>query len=178
MKALIAHIVMLFPAIAIAAPETTPEKIQGGSVLGQVLLGLFFVTALIYFLAWCVKKFTNGNFMQAKGMTIVSAMALGTREKAILLEVENKKILVGIAPGSITTLHVFDSETKHEVSSEKSTKGANRELNNETYHDNVEPVGIFKQHLAQQSGKCEKSPAEKTDFAGYIKEVLKNGMRR
>src|SRR5690606_17871338 len=83
-------------------------SLQGNSVLGQVLLGLFVVTSLIYFLAWCVKKFSNGRFMQTRGMKIIAAMPLGTREKAILIEVEDKKILLGVSPSGVNALHVFD----------------------------------------------------------------------
>ena len=45
-------------------------------------------------------------------MRIQGGVSLGAREKAVLLSVEGKRLLVGIAPGRVQTLLVLDDESR------------------------------------------------------------------
>ena len=75
-----------------------------------VLLGLLFVLAVIFALAWLVKQYNNSGLMGNRAMKIVASLPLGTRERAVLIEIGEKQILVGVAPGSVNALHVFDEK--------------------------------------------------------------------
>ena len=82
------------------------------STLAETLLGLGLVIALILALAWLVKR--SGKFQSTLNGDIktLAGLSLGTREKAILLEVDGERILVGVTPHQINTLHVLGkSET-------------------------------------------------------------------
>ncbi|VUD56397.1 hypothetical protein TDB9533_02052 [Thalassocella blandensis] len=127
----------------------------GNMALGKTLLGLVVVTSVIYGLAWCVKKFTHGNFMQQNGMRIISAMPLGTREKAVLLEVENKKILLGVSPGGISQLYVFNDEVSQAADGVKA--------NTENVSSLVNVVSVTE--------SSSNNPI-KQDFSSYLKDVL------
>ncbi|WP_339668418.1 flagellar biosynthetic protein FliO [Dasania marina] len=108
---------LLMPAASWAAesiksPLSTikhSEAIATSSPL-TVLLGLLVVVGLIFFLAWLIKHFNKTGFMANQHMKVVSTLSLGTREKAMLIEVGDKQILIGVAPGSINALHVFDEK--------------------------------------------------------------------
>lgn len=92
--------------LATASPV---EPISTSSPL-TVLLGLLFVLGVIFALAWLVKQYNNSGLMGSRAMKIVASLPLGTRERAVLIEVGEKQILVGVAPGSVNALHVFDEK--------------------------------------------------------------------
>jgi flagellar protein FliO/FliZ len=73
----------------------------------QTTLGLLLVLLVIGAAAWGVKRF--GHFQAgAQGrMKVVGGLSLGTRERVVLLQVGEQQLLVGVAPGTIQTLHVL-----------------------------------------------------------------------
>ena len=108
---------LLLPLATLAAePAKSPlttikhgEAVTTSSPL-TVLLGLLFVVGLILLLAWLAKHYNKTGFMANQHMKVVSTLSLGTREKAVLIDVGDKQILVGVAPGSVNALHVFDEK--------------------------------------------------------------------
>lgn len=97
----------LTPAVAFAQ-SGNPAAASPGGMLLQTLVGLLFVLALIFALAYCLKKF-NLNPMGSMGpMRVVASLNLGTREKVVLVELGDQQMLLGVAPGRVNTLHVFD----------------------------------------------------------------------
>ena len=100
-----------------SAPVTTSSPLT-------VLIGLLFVLAVIFGLAWLLKQYNNSGMVGNKAMKIVASMPLGTRERVVLIEVADKQILLGVAPGSVNSLHVFDEKVvgDSEQSSDFSSK--------------------------------------------------------
>lgn len=139
--------------------------------LGKTLLGLIFVTAVIYSLAWCVKKFTQGSFMQQNGMRMISAMSLGTKEKAVLIEVENKKILLGVAPGGISRLHVFDSEPASEHGASFAVRDEESQNDDDESSSQTSASGLARS-LAVDAGAAPLKVKGKQEFSSYLKDVL------
>lgn len=82
------------------------------AMLLQTLAGLMVVVLVIYGLAWMAKKLNLMNTGRSQGMTLLGVMPLGSREKAVLVEVAGKQMLLGVAPGRVNTLHVFDSDSQ------------------------------------------------------------------
>lgn len=74
----------------------------------EVIVGLMVVLLCIFALAWIVKRTGQGGFLANRQMKIVASLPLGTRERAVVLEVGGQQILLGITPQNINTLHVFD----------------------------------------------------------------------
>jgi len=99
-----------------AAGAATIDAFSLMSILNMVM-GLIVVVALILGLAWVLKKYgrlPNNNIVDMK---VLGGLSLGTREKALLIEVESTRLLVGVSPGHIQTLHVFkDASDNPEVS--------------------------------------------------------------
>jgi flagellar protein FliO/FliZ len=83
-----------------------PALVDGSSVL-HMLLGLMVVIALIFLCAFFVRRLNGLTITNRQMMRIVAALPLGTREKIVLIEVGKQQLLLGLAPGSITTLHVL-----------------------------------------------------------------------
>lgn len=78
-------------------------------VLVQVTIGLGAVLALILVMAWLLRRFGP---LQAGGrgtVRLLGGVSLGQRERAVLVQVGDKQLLLGVAPGNVRTLHVFDA---------------------------------------------------------------------
>ncbi len=96
----------LLTALPALAAEQPPE-VNAGSLL-RLIFGLAVVVGLIVGLSVLLRRL---NGLQARGgsqMRVLSAVSLGNREKAVLMQVGDKQLLVGVAPGRVQTLHVFD----------------------------------------------------------------------
>lgn len=92
--------------LALAAEVRAPDPISIASV-SQLLLGLLLVVGLIFFLAWV---FRRANLVpgQSAGMRVVASVALGPRERAVLVQCGDKQLLLGVASGSVNLLAQFD----------------------------------------------------------------------
>lgn len=81
--------------------------------LGNILnmfMGLAIVVALILGLAWILRKYGRLPGNNLVDMKVIGGLSLGTREKAVLIEVENTRLLIGVTPGHIQTLHVLGTQ--------------------------------------------------------------------
>lgn len=77
------------------------------SNLINTAIGLVTVLALIIGLAWGLRRF-GGLPNVGKGVVnIIGGISLGPRERAVLLQVGKTRLLVGVSPGRIATLHVL-----------------------------------------------------------------------
>lgn len=98
------------PTQQVATPQVTQDIGLNFNTGLDVIGGLFLVLALFMACAWLMKR-TQGGFLAAsKDMKTLGAMSLGTREKAVLVEVEGQKLLLGVSPGRVSTLHVFEAD--------------------------------------------------------------------
>jgi flagellar protein FliO/FliZ len=110
---------LFYPTLLWAADEkkTAPVEFGRDAVANtalstgsyvQMILGLLFIVALIFVIAWMMKRL--GRFQNAMGgsMHMLGGLSLGQRERAILIQVGETQLLLGVAPGNVRTLHVFD----------------------------------------------------------------------
>jgi flagellar protein FliO/FliZ len=90
-----------------SAGKTITHSPMSSTALIETLLGLGTVLAIIVLLAWLIRR--TGRFQgSANGeIKMVAVLSLGTRERAVLLEVCGERILVGVTPQQIRTLHVL-----------------------------------------------------------------------
>ena len=101
-------ILFLFPALnvfAYSGASATPE-----SGLLRMTLGLLLVLAVFAGLAWVVKRMMpkisgNASLIEMKG-----GVSVGSRERVVVLQVADRLIVVGVAPGHITALANLDAE--------------------------------------------------------------------
>ena len=91
-----------------------------GSGLLELTAGLMLVIALILAMAWLYRRVGQGALGLGSVIRIVSAVSLGNRDRIALVEVGDKFILLGISPGRINSLHVFDEEFKGMIENEAS----------------------------------------------------------
>jgi flagellar protein FliO/FliZ len=91
----------------------------------DVLLGLAFIIILIFFLAWLFKKLGSGSLGLGGLIRVIAAMSLGGRDRIALISVGDKQLLLGISPGRIATLHVFEEPVSTEPTLSKESASKN-----------------------------------------------------
>jgi len=116
-----------FSAEQVASKILTPSPVTTGALL-QTLLGLILVISIIAFLAWLLRR--TGRFqMSTNGeLKIIASLALGPRERAVLLQVGKQQLLVGVTTQQIQTLHILDENitTEHKRSDKISSSFAEK----------------------------------------------------
>ncbi len=84
------------------------ESTVNVSIFLKMFLGLTAVLALIFLLAWLSRKMKLvKNFASGYQIKNLASLSLTTREKICLIEVGDKQMLVGVAPGNVNQLHIF-----------------------------------------------------------------------
>lgn len=74
----------------------------------QLLMGLGLVLGTIFLMAWLLRKVTLLPGQHRK-LRVVAALSLGNRERAVLVQVGDKQLLLGVAQGQVRLLKSFDT---------------------------------------------------------------------
>ena len=105
-------------AVTLPVTSSTPA-VSTSAFFGEVMAGLIIVLLMIFALAWMVKRMGAGSFLSNQQMKIVASVAMGTRERVVVLDVGGKQVLLGITPQNINTLHVFDEPVISELTDDQ-----------------------------------------------------------
>lgn len=89
-----------------AATPPAPEPLAAANLF-QLMFGLIVVLIAIGATAFLLRRL--GRLPQGPGaMRVISGLSLGARERAVLIQVGDKQILLGVAPGRVQALHVLE----------------------------------------------------------------------
>lgn len=100
-------------AMDVEAGQAVGQSVHEFSNLNVLnwLLALGMVLGLFFACVWMLRKFSNSNGQSNPDkMRIVGGIALGLREKVVLLQVGNKQLVLAVTPGRIETLTVLDGD--------------------------------------------------------------------
>jgi flagellar protein FliO/FliZ len=98
----------LFFNTALAAGETRPPVPLGTGELLQVGLGLAVVLGAIGLAAWLLHRLGRVGGALGGALRVVGGLSVGTRERVVLVQVGERQLLLGVAPGRVQTLYVLD----------------------------------------------------------------------
>ena len=91
-----------------AAPQITEHvPVSTAGSLAQVTISLLLVLAAVFAAGWVVRRLRGFSRLQSDAMTVIADLPLGTKERAVLVQVGSQQLLLGVAPGRISTLHVL-----------------------------------------------------------------------
>ena len=93
-----------------SAPSKTLESPLSATNLMETGLGLAAVLAVMLGLAWVVKRFVQVPGLGRGQVQVLGGVSLGARERAVLLSVEGRRVLVGVAPGQVRTLMALEDD--------------------------------------------------------------------
>ena len=101
----------LLPA-HIQAQETQESLVNQGlpsSYLVKTTLTLLIVVVIIFAIAWAFKRFNLSPQKNSGLIKVVGGMALGTRDRLMVVEIGEERLLLGLSPGRIEKLHTLKS---------------------------------------------------------------------
>src|SRR4051794_30747184 len=99
-------------AIAAEQPFAAPKVAEHAPVstagsLAQVTLSLLLVLAAVFAAAWFVKRLRGFGKFGANIIQVIADAPLGTKERAVLIQVGNQQLLVGVTANQVNLLHVL-----------------------------------------------------------------------
>ncbi len=113
---------LLLPVMAhsvVESDEKTAPKIAvspvGMETLFSTVGGLLLILVLIFGIAWAFKRYTHLPKGRGQNMRVVGGVSLGPRERVVVVEIDDTRLVLGVAPGRVQTLHVLN-EKKSEAS--------------------------------------------------------------
>ena len=75
----------------------------------KTLGALIFVLACFFLLARFLQRFQHGMPSKNKQMEMLESMSVGQRERVMMVKARGKVIMLGVSPGRIYPLHVFEA---------------------------------------------------------------------
>jgi flagellar protein FliO/FliZ len=104
--AVFAFISILFVTPVFAVDQVAQPAIvaSGFASMLQVLFGLGLVLAAIAGTAWLLKKLAPGQVAGSGAVRVVGGVAVGPKERVVLVDVGETRLVLGVAPGHVSTL--------------------------------------------------------------------------
>ena len=93
-------------AAAAQAPAIGQHAAQSPG-LGGAVLALLAVLALIVGLAWLLKRLPASGLRGSEQLRVVTSLAVGQRERVVVVQAGGQQLLLGVTASSIQTLHVL-----------------------------------------------------------------------
>jgi len=93
-------------AVSQGAVVVPASPISFGGML-QVFLGLLVVLAVVAATAWLLRRFSLGQHAVGGAVRVVGGVALGPRERMVLVEIGETWLVLGVAPGQVSALHTM-----------------------------------------------------------------------
>ena len=105
---IIAMISLMTWAVPMAhAAEPFQEPMAGG-YLGQMFFGLLVVVALIFVLSFFVKRYGQLGTTSELKFKVLTSLALSQRERLVLVQIGDKQVVLGVAPGHVSQVMELD----------------------------------------------------------------------
>jgi len=101
------------PVRPVYTPPPT-SAVSSGSIM-QVIVSLLFVLGAIVLVAWILKRINMPQNAAGSALKVVSGVAVGQRERIVLVEVNDTWLVVGVAPGQVTALHTMPKNVLPEI---------------------------------------------------------------
>ena len=105
-----------------AQPAPQPVAATSFASLLQVLFGLGLVLAAIGGTAWLLRRLAPGQVADSGALRVVGGVAVGPKERVVLVDVGDTRLVLGVAPGRVATLHQMPRPAE-EVPARQETPG-------------------------------------------------------
>jgi len=81
-----------------------PASSLSVSSMAQLTLSLIAIVALIFAIGWVLKRFKLGNLRSRGAIIVLDELALGPRERIVLVGVGDAQVLLGVGAGGVVSL--------------------------------------------------------------------------
>jgi flagellar protein FliO/FliZ len=82
--------------------------ISVGAELLRVVLSLAGIILLIFAAGWLSRRLQARTQPGGRRIRCVESFAVGARERVLLVDADGKRLLLGVGPGGMRTLHVYE----------------------------------------------------------------------
>lgn len=115
-------------AVGQAAPAARPLAQSPLSAMNllQTALALMLVVVCIVLVGWLLKRSNQFNSAANGQLTILASIPLGTRERAVLVQLGDEQLLLGVTPQQINTLCKLDTPIKMDAAGKISSDFAGK----------------------------------------------------
>ena len=104
-------------------PAPAPVAVTSFSSLLQVLFGLGLVLAAIGGTAWLLRRLAPGQVAASGALRVVGGVAVGPKERVVLVDVGDTRLVLGVAPGRVATLHQMPRPAEETPAPRQETPG-------------------------------------------------------
>lgn len=95
-----------------AAPDVAGSAAGATSTgFGDVTLALVLVLLAIFACAWVVRRLRTFGRPPSRQLALLDDLAVGHKERVVLVGVGGKRLLIGVAAGSVNLLQVLPDES-------------------------------------------------------------------
>ncbi|GAB3049349.1 flagellar biosynthetic protein FliO [Stenotrophomonas tumulicola] len=94
---------------ALIATAQVGQHAPGTPGLVGAVLALLAVLALVVALGWLLRRLPGSSFRQSEAIRLVASVAVGAKERVVVLEVNGEQLLLGVTAGGISRLHTLDA---------------------------------------------------------------------
>lgn len=106
-------------SVATSTTQNTPidalsgsgDALIGMAMLGKTAAALALVIAIILLCTALLKRWQTVRHHQGARLRIVDSTAVGSRERVVVVEIEDTWLVLGVSGGRITKLHERDAPT-------------------------------------------------------------------
>ncbi len=93
-----------------ARPAYEPPSVMSIGSVFQVVLSLLLVLGVVALVAWLLKRVQLPQQGAGRQLKVVSSIAVGQRERVVVVEVRDTWLVLGVAAGQVRTLHTLPKE--------------------------------------------------------------------
>jgi len=94
--------------LALVLPVAVAPEINVGGELLRVVLSLAAIVALIFVAGWLSRRLQARTTPGGRRLRCVESMAVGARDRLMLVDADGKRLLIGMGQGGMRTLHVYE----------------------------------------------------------------------
>ncbi|MDP1559128.1 MAG: flagellar biosynthetic protein FliO [Nitrosomonas sp.] len=91
---------------------TLPSSVISTENMMQMATSLLLVLVIIGTLAWLLKRFAINPSSASSAIKIIATTSVGQRERIVLIEVEDTRLVLGVTPGRVNILHCMDQSSE------------------------------------------------------------------
>lgn len=91
---------------------TPPAPIFTTENMLQIVSSLFLVLIIIGGFAWVLKRFGIGTATSSGPIKVIATAGVGQRERVVVVEIENTRLVLGVAPGRVNVLHCLNESSE------------------------------------------------------------------
>ncbi len=116
-RVLIASLIFFLAQDVLAAEPFTASNPVSMTAYLKVIIGLAFVIALFLLSSYLFKRYGNGPMAARGQLKVIDGLHISHKERLMLVDLQGKRLLLAITPGSITKLDTIYADNDNSIDS-------------------------------------------------------------